>query len=168
MGSTRRDDTPLVAPSTGSYFESLFPFRAPLIRQPFETLGVMEASIETTSPEYTVLNLERGLKIATRVLVAGSSAARRRGLLGSGVLETGSGMWIAPCEAIHTFGMKIAIDAIFLDSEFQIKKLVARLPPRRISICIRASSVLELQEGIIVQTGTKVGDRLKFEPAARL
>ncbi len=127
----------------------------------------MKASAETASLEYTVLNVERGLSIATRVHIAGSSSARRQGLLGVGTLETGSGMWIAPCEAIHTFGMKIPIDAIFLDREFQIKKLVAQLAPRRISICARASSVLELQGGTIVQTGTKVGDHLKIEPAHR-
>ncbi len=103
------------------------------------------------------------MAIATSVQIAGDSSTRRQGLLGRGKIETGSGLWIAPCEAIHTFGMKIPIDAIFLDRDFQVSKIVLQLAPWRISICLRAASVLELQAGTIVQTGTKVGDRLKFE-----
>lgn len=113
-------------------------------------------------PEYEVLNLDRGSRLGRHVHVAGSSSARKRGLLGIDSLEAGTGIWITPCEAIHTFGMQMAIDAIFLDSKFCVKKLKPYLPPGRISVCISASSVLELAVGTISGSATQLGDRLAF------
>jgi uncharacterized membrane protein (UPF0127 family) len=115
--------------------------------------------------KYVVENLTRGLTLATRVEIAGTSAARRRGLLGVLDLETGSGLWIAPCEAVHTFGMKMPLDTVFLDALFQVRKLSSNLKPWRISICLSARSVLELQAGTISRSGTQPGDRLLFRRA---
>lgn len=113
---------------------------------------------------YTVRNVERGYVIATQVCIAGTSCARRKGLLGRQDIEEGAGLWIAPCEAIHTFGMKMRIDVLFLDAKFRILKIVEAMRPRRIAICLAASSVLELDPGAIGRSGAQVGDRLKFEP----
>jgi uncharacterized membrane protein (UPF0127 family) len=86
-------------------------------------------------------------------------------LLGVLDLETGSGLWIAPCEAVHTFGMKMPLDTVFLDALFQVRKLSSNLKPWRISICLSARSVLELQAGTISRSGTQPGDRLLFRRA---
>lgn len=120
-----------------------------------------------TAQSYTILNLQRGSTLATRISLAGTSAARRKGLLGTGSLGPGSGLWIAPCEAIHTFGMKMSIDAIFLDREHRVTKLKADLRPSRVSICLSACSVLELEVGTILRTGTQVGDCLLFQTASQ-
>ncbi len=96
--------------------------------------------------------------------MAGTSGARRKGLLGVETLAEGAGLWIAPCEAIHTFGMKAPLGVVFLDKHFRVRKLVARLRPGRIAICLTASSVLELQCEAVARSGTLVGDRLRFEP----
>ncbi|MGI8961061.1 MAG: DUF192 domain-containing protein [Bryobacteraceae bacterium] len=119
------------------------------------------------SLEHEVVNLDRDCRIASHVRIAGSSSDRRRGLLGMDCLAAGAGIWITPCEAIHTFGMRMPIDAIFLDSKLHIKKLHAQLGPRRISVCISASSVLELQAGAISRSATQVGDRLTFHPGSK-
>lgn len=113
---------------------------------------------------YAVDNLDRGLLLAGRIRVAGTSGSRRHGLLGIDQLESGSGIWIAPCEAIHTFGMKIPIDVLFLDRELRVKKLVWALAPRRLSISLLAHSVLELEAGAIDRSSTSLGDRLRFSP----
>lgn len=117
---------------------------------------------------YAVLNVDRGVSLATQVRVAGTSRARRRGLLGVAGMTEDAGLWIAPSEAIHTFGMKVPIDVLFLDREFRIRKMIPKLSPGRIAICIRASSVLELQQGAIARSGTEAGDRLKFEPGSAM
>jgi|SRR5579875_290137 len=104
-----------------------------------------------------------GLTIARYVRVAGDSASRRRGLLGVSKIEHGAGLWIAPSEAIHTFGMKFAIDVVFLDRQFRIRKLVERLRPRRIAVCLSAASVLELRAGTIAECHLAVGDSLVFD-----
>ncbi len=116
--------------------------------------------------EYAVFNLNRDSRIAARVRVAATSSARRKGLLGANALDGESGLWIAPCEAIHTFGMKMPIDAIFLDRSLRVKKLLRELPPRRLSVCISASSVLEVGAGTISRTATELGDRLTFQAAS--
>jgi uncharacterized protein len=123
----------------------------------------MHTCSDINEGEYVVFNLDRGLTVAERVCVAGDSARRRTGLLGIESLPSGAGLWIAPCEAIHTFGMKMAIDAIFLDRKFHVKKLRTYLPPRRISLCLSADSVLEVAAGTVARSNTVVGDRLTFE-----
>lgn len=120
---------------------------------------------EETLPEYRVTNVGRGVLIASRVRIAGKSADRRKGLLGLTSMPDGFGLWIAPCEAIHTFGMKMPIDALFLDARFRVRKAVKILAPRRLSLCVSAASVLEVEAGAIGLTGTEAGDILQFEVA---
>lgn len=118
---------------------------------------------EGSVPEYLVTNLNRGVVIATRVRIAGTSSARRKGLLDFEELPSGFGLWIAPCEAIHTFGMKVALDALFLDKGFRVRKAIQNLSPRRFSVCVSASSVLEIEAGAITRSGTEAGHRLEFQ-----
>jgi len=112
---------------------------------------------------YAVYNMDRELFIARYVHIAATSRERRKGLLGVDRLAEGAGLWIGPCEAVHTFGMKIPIDILFLDRERRVRKLVSNLAPARISLCLIGSSVLELASGVIASTGTQLGDQLKFE-----
>jgi len=111
---------------------------------------------------YTTDNLTRGTTLATRTLIAGTSAERRRGLLGTESLRPGDGLWIAPCEAIHTLGMKWSIDAIFMDKSYRVRKVSQNLRPWRIAICWTAASVLELPAGVLLESGTQIGDMLAF------
>jgi uncharacterized membrane protein (UPF0127 family) len=123
-----------------------------------------DASVELS---YAVVNIDRGATLANQVSIAGNSDSRRKGLLGIDCLPEGSGIWIAPCEAVHTFGMKFAIDVVFLDRDLRVRRLVPVLAARRISVCLRASSVLELVAGAIERSNTRVGDRLEFRRLPR-
>ncbi len=111
---------------------------------------------------YAVDNLTRATILATRVRVAGSSADRRCGLLKTDSLQPGEGLWIAPCEAVHTIGMRWPIDVAFLDREHRVRKLIPCLAPWRLAICVTAYSVLELPSGSIGLTGMQPGDLLTF------
>jgi uncharacterized protein len=123
--------------------------------------GADDAS-RVASPAYSIENLTRGLTLATRVELANTSAARRRGLLGVKDLAVESGLWITPCEAIHTFGMKMPLDVIFIDRNFAVRKILTNLAPRRIGVCLVAHSVLELRAGTVARTGAQRGDKLSF------
>lgn len=94
--------------------------------------------------------------------LAGTSRARRQGLLAKSLLSDGEGLWIVPCEAIHTFGMKMPIDSIFLDRTLRVRAVQKALKPRRIAVCLRAHSVLELPVGTIERSGTQIGDRFQI------
>jgi uncharacterized protein len=110
-----------------------------------------------------IRNATRGTLLATAATVADTSETRRTGLLKHSSLPRGEGLLIAPCEGIHTFGMKFAIDVLFLTRNRKVLKLRAAMGPRRISLCLRAHSVLELPAGAAAETTTLKGDQLEFE-----
>jgi uncharacterized membrane protein (UPF0127 family) len=78
-------------------------------------------------------------------------------------LEPGEGLWIVPCEAVHTFFMKFPIDLVYLDKKKVVKKIRHAVPAWRLSGCLTARSVLELPAGTVKQTGTLAGDQLAIE-----
>jgi len=111
-----------------------------------------------------VVNQTRNTVLATAADVADTSAKRRTGLLKHERLEPGDGLWITPCESVHTFFMKFAIDLIYLDKKKKVKKVRHAVPPWRLSACLTAHSILELPAGTARQTGTQPGDQLTLDP----
>ncbi len=108
--------------------------------------------------------------LATTADIADTPGARNRGLLPRTSLADGEGLLITPCEGIHSFGMKFDFDAVFISHDKRVVKVRARMPRRRISLCLRAHSVIELPAGTAEATGTRPGDQLefeKFEPESR-
>jgi uncharacterized protein len=112
-----------------------------------------------------VMNLTRNTVVAASVEVADSGPKRSKGLLGRKGLDPGTGLWIVPCEAVHTFWMQFPIDLIYLDRELRIKKLRSNVRPWRMSGCLTAHSVLELGVGTIRESQVMPGDKLEFSPA---
>jgi hypothetical protein len=113
------------------------------------------------TPSYAVRNRTRDLLVAGRVRVAGVSRERRKGLSGIAEMPADTGLWIIPCEAIHTFGMKMRIDVVFLDRDFRVRHTRSALAPNRVAVCLRAYSVLELAPGSIERSGTRAGDHFE-------
>lgn len=110
-----------------------------------------------------VRNLTRNTVLADAASVANSSASRRTGLLKHTGLAPGDGLWIIPCEAVHSFFMKFTIDVLYLDSKHKVKKIRPEMVPWRVSACLTAHSVLELPAGTIARTGTQAGDQLEIK-----
>ena len=110
-----------------------------------------------------VRNLTRNIELADRAEVADTSAKRRTGLLKHTGLEPGEGLWIVPCESVHSFFMKFTIDVLYLDRKHRVKKIRPEMAPWRISGCLTAHSVLELPAGTITRTGTVRGDQLEIK-----
>jgi uncharacterized membrane protein (UPF0127 family) len=100
--------------------------------------------------------------IARNVRLANDSGARRKGLLGVSEMDADSGLWISPCEAVHTFGMKMPIDVVFMDRKNRVRKISHALRPNRIAVSLVSNFVVELQSGRVAATETKVGDQLAF------
>jgi uncharacterized protein len=107
-----------------------------------------------------VQNETRHSVLAELADVADTSAKRRKGLLGRDSLPTGHGLWIVPCESVHTYGMRFPIDVLYLDRKKRVRKLRRAMLPWRLSLCLSAHSVLELPAGTIEQTKTQPGDQL--------
>jgi len=89
--------------------------------------------------------------------------ARLRGLLFCPPLLPGQGLWIMPCNWIHTLGMRSAIDVLYLDREGRVLHVASEMHPNRLGPLVwRARSVVELPAGTIDSTGTTVGDQLEI------
>jgi uncharacterized protein len=110
-----------------------------------------------------VRNVTRDAVLADSAAVADSSQSRRTGLLKHTGLAQGDGLWIVPCESVHSFFMKFTIDVIYLDKQHKVKKIRPEMVPWRASVCLTAHSVLELPAGTIARTGTQAGDQLEIK-----
>jgi uncharacterized membrane protein (UPF0127 family) len=109
-----------------------------------------------------VKNLTRQTVLAVSLEVADTGAKRNKGLLGRKELPPGEGIWILPCQSVHTFAMQFAIDLVYLDRSHRIRKVRSNVPPWRISACLSAHSVLELPTGTIRETQSRTGDTIEF------
>jgi uncharacterized protein len=126
-------------------------------------LGFRQA--EDPENRLRVLNATRSTVLATHLEVAHSAKKRKKGLLGRDGLAPGEGLWIVPCESVHTFSMRFPIDLIYLDRENRVRKVRDSVGAWRISACLTAHSVLELPAGTVRNTATRRGDVLEFMPA---
>ncbi|MBZ5584159.1 MAG: DUF192 domain-containing protein [Acidobacteriia bacterium] len=113
---------------------------------------------------FLIRNETRQAVLAGSALKAETSAERRTGLLKHKSLAPGEGLWIEPCESVHTFFMKFPIDLVYLDKHNKVKKVRRAVPPWRLSACLTAHSVLELPAGTAAATGTAAGDTLAITP----
>lgn len=107
-----------------------------------------------------LVNDRTGQVLASAVDVAGTSASRRRGLLGRDSLDPSAALIIAPCSAIHMFFMRFAIDAVFVDRGGRVLKIVHGLKPWRIAASFGAYAVVEMSSGSTRRSDVAVGDRL--------
>ena len=113
-----------------------------------------------------IQNLTRQTEIASCAEVADTAATRNKGLLGRTGLPPGGGMWIVPCESVHTFFMKFPLDLVYLDRDKKVKKARSHVGPWRLSACLSAHSILELPAGTVQSTQTQRGDQLEFSPSS--
>jgi trehalose synthase len=78
------------------------------------------------------------------VPVASDFRARLFGLSHLDRDEVGTGLLIPRCASVHTFGMRFALDLVFLDPDGRPCSVRRAVPPRRLAWDRRASAVLEL------------------------
>lgn len=99
--------------------------------------------------------------IAGRVVRAESFRARLVGLLGHSHLAPDEGLWIEPCDSIHTFFMRFPIDVAFVDRDgVVIRRLDSVRPWRATRLYSRARACVELAAGTLERMGVREGSRL--------
>lgn len=101
-----------------------------------------------------------GRVVCEHLLVAARPLRRMRGLLGRKSLPAGEGILLRPAGSIHTFFMRFAIDAVFLDRRNVVVGIEPELPPWRLASCRGAHSVVELAAGEAARHGLRAGERL--------
>jgi uncharacterized protein len=87
--------------------------------------------------------LPGGLRVAT-------AAGVRARLLGLAFLPAVPGelaLRVPGCRSVHTFGMRFALDVVFLDGAGRVVDVAAGVPPRRVVGRRAAREVLEARAG---------------------
>jgi uncharacterized membrane protein (UPF0127 family) len=105
------------------------------------------------------------MELAARVAPAHTFWGRLRGLMLTSPSEfgDGQGLWLRPCRGIHSFFMRFAFDAVYLDRELRVVYVVQSLRPWRMAATVWAArSVLELPPGTVAATHTEAGDVIEI------
>ena len=117
-----------------------------------------------------VTNTTRASVLCQRCSVADNLFTRVRGLLGRSGLEANEGLLINPCPSIHMFGMKFALDVIFVTADNVVTDYVENIAPGKAYVAKahhgKARAAIELPVGAISRNGTQIGDELAFENIA--
>lgn len=95
--------------------------------------------------------------------IAGSRAARRRGLLGRHSAGGGA-MLLTPCRNVHTLGMRFAIDVAHLSVSNEVLRVRTMKANRLGPTVWRSRAVLEADAGAFAVWGLAVGDRVEVQP----
>jgi uncharacterized membrane protein (UPF0127 family) len=98
-----------------------------------------------------------GRLLARQVTVAADSRARRTGLLGRDALPRDEALVLAPCQGIHTFGMRFPIDVVCVTRDGRVIKIVESVAPRRVVLSWRAFAIVELCAGRCREIDLAVG-----------
>ena len=92
--------------------------------------------------------------------IAESFLSRFCGLMLRKNLPEGRGLLLAPCNSVHMGFMRFAIDVIYLDENFRVKKIVRNLRPWiGLSACFGAWGALELPSGAAERLKLEVGQK---------
>ena len=106
-----------------------------------------------------LINLRNNTIIADKAKVADTFYRRMVGLLNRHSFEKGEALILRPSCSIHSWFMRFAIDAIFLDKSGKVIGALHSFKPFRLSpFFFRASCAIELPENTLQLTHTQVGD----------
>lgn len=106
---------------------------------------------------------DSGHDLVGNLMVADSIFTRMKGLLGRSSLARDNGLWLKPCNSVHTFLMQFSIDLVFLDSGNRVIKIIHELRPNRVTlIYFGAASVIELPAGSAAESALSHGDIIEM------
>jgi uncharacterized membrane protein (UPF0127 family) len=79
--------------------------------------------------------------------VARRFTERRRGLAGMAPMPPDHALHIPRTRSVHTFGMRFALDLVWLGRGGHVVRIDRAVPARRLKLCVRARSVVETCAG---------------------
>lgn len=104
-----------------------------------------------------------GQDTGIKVSITETTRERMRGLLDHDRLPLDEALLLKRCGSVHTFGMRFAIDVLFLDRHQRIVAIRHDVPKRRMLFNLRATQTLEMPAGTARKHGLAVGAPLAFE-----
>ncbi len=109
-----------------------------------------------------IVERDDGTVVCEHCTLADRPLARTKGLLGRSDLPPDEGILLRPASSIHMWFMRFPIDALFLDADLHVLRVVPELGPWRIASRRGAKAVLEIAAGEAGRRGVAEGDRLRL------
>ena len=110
-----------------------------------------------------LINQTKNTVLAEDVFIANTPFKRIKGLLGEKILLPDQAIILDPCNSVHTFFMRFAIDILFVDKDYKVVKALSELNPNKITrIYWHSSRVIELPAGRLNLTNTQAKDQLQL------
>ena len=120
--------------------------------------------MSTKLKTFSVRNANRDTVLATNGRLASSYWSRFWGLMLKKKVAEGGGILLTRSSSIHSFFIRFRFDAIFLDADNRVVKVVPSMRQWWFAFGGRgAKDTLELPAGIAAATNTQPGDQLAFE-----
>jgi uncharacterized protein len=108
------------------------------------------------------VELESGEVVCERCVVADNAFRRMKGLLGRSALAPDEGIMLKPCNSVHTFFMRFAIDVVFCDRELRVISVASDVAPWRMRMQRGAKLAFELAAGEADRRRVAAGSRLRL------
>jgi uncharacterized membrane protein (UPF0127 family) len=101
---------------------------------------------------YRLIYMPDGVVAADKIEYANSLWQKGIGLLGRRKLKAGQGMWLPSVSSIHTFGMQISIDVLFLDKNYRTTRACSRVGPLHVCLSPKGTKhCIELAAGTLTE-----------------
>ena len=92
-------------------------------------------------------------------IVRARGLRRLVGLAFRAEVPPGVALHLPRCRSVHTFGMRVALDLVWLDRGDEVVRIDRAVPPGRVRWCRHARSVLELRSGPAEKLAAMLAER---------
>ena len=114
----------------------------------------------------SVLNKTRGTVIAKHLMTLNANCYNTLRFLNRCGIPRNCALWIAPCRAVYTVGMKKPVDIAFVNQRGRIVTMFKSFPPDCIADSSRgAVSAMELPPNALNESATDLGDTIELDPS---
>jgi len=114
---------------------------------------------------WLVRNVTTGRILAWRVRRCEGWLERTLGFLPRAAIAPEEGLWFEHCGAVHTVGMRVPLDIVFLDRELRVVHAEPQVKPHRLYVGHpRAKIVAEFGPGFLAANPVRPGEQLQLEP----
>ncbi len=114
---------------------------------------------------WLVRSADTGRVVAWRVQRCDGWLERTVGFLPRAAIAPEEGLWFERCGAVHTVGMRVPLDIVFLDRELRVVHAEPRVRPHRLYVGHpKARIVAEFGPGFLEANPLAPGERLALEP----
>ena len=102
--------------------------------------------------------------LAWRVRRCDGWLERAVGFLPRKAIAPEEGLWFERCAAVHTVGMRVPLDIVFLDDAKRVVKAMDGVQPHRLYVGANgARTVAEFGAGFLSANPLQTGDKLELE-----